>query len=101
MKEKIYDHNERRYGFIAGMVEGIINNPSVKGERIVAEASFYEHIAEQAINGKKREREAAVLFLMQQLHNVSAMIYNHPELDLDYARKLAEEKDEKWEGSKD
>lgn len=100
MKEKIYNHNEQRYGFIAGMVQGIINNPSVKGKRIVAEASFYKLMAEQAINGKKNEREAAVLFLMEQLQNVSAMIYNHPDLDLDYARKLAEEKDDKWEGSK-
>lgn len=96
MKEQIKDW--MNYGIVSSLGVALSEQQKKKTGRgvITAYASYYATMAEQAVNGTKKEREAAVMFLIEQLHNNAAMLYNNG-IDIEEYRKTVDTLKEKWE----
>lgn len=64
---------------------------------IQAMATYYYQNAVAAVNGNKKERELAVGFFLQTIHNIAAVLYNNG-IDIDDYRKTADYLSDRWEG---
>lgn len=64
---------------------------------IQAMATYYYQNAVAAVNGNKKERETAVSFFLDAIHNIAALLYNNG-IELTDYRNTADYLNDCWEG---
>ena len=89
--------DEYNFGVIASTLYALNEQREKKEGRatIQALATYYLKNAEQAVNGNKNDRAAAVEFFLNTLHNIAANLYNNG-IDIEDFRKTCDEFSEKW-----
>lgn len=92
-------YNDYNFGVIAAPLYALNEQKEKKEGRgtIQAMASYYLQNAEQAVNGNKNERTAAVQFFLSTLNNIAANLYNNG-IDIDDFRKTCDKFSDMWDG---
>lgn len=100
MKTKNYlDFN---FGVIAAPLYALNEQKEKASGRWTSQAlaSYYYDNARTAVEGKKEERENAVCFLLNALHNIAANLYNNG-IDIEDYRRVCDNFSDRWEGKEE